>query len=175
MGKLPASCAHNLTSSGREHADLMPWHVGGFERGLLHLTFSSTISLPTSQSSSYPLHSSASCVQAREAKRAGRKNRKKSPIPKESISGRLPPITHAFAHPVPLARSIAGCFDHPSRRRTLGLHRMAGMLEAARKHAPSREILLWMTPSEAPKALQASECSELLDPMRASCWIFAQH
>ena len=32
-----------------------------------------------------------------------------------------------------------------------------------------------MTPSEAPKALQASECSELLDPMRASCWIFAQH
>ena len=39
----------------------------------------------------------------------------------------------------------------------------------------SREILLWMTPSEAPKALQASECSELLDPMRASCWISAQH
>ena len=58
---------------------------------------------------------------------------------------------------------------------TLGLHSTAVMLEAARKHAPSREILLWMTPSEAPKALQASECSELLDPMRASCWIFAQH
>ena len=38
----------------------------------------------------------------------------------------------------------------------------------------SREILLWMTPSEAPKALQASECSELLDPTGASCWIFAQ-
>ena len=35
--------------------------------------------------------------------------------------------------------------------------------------------LLWMTPSETPKALQASECSELLDPMRASCWISAQH
>ena len=32
-----------------------------------------------------------------------------------------------------------------------------------------------MTPSEAPKALQASECSELLDLMRASCWITAQH
>ena len=48
-------------------------------------------------------------------------------------------------------------------------------LEVARKLTPSREILLWMTPSEAPKALQASECSELLDPMRASCWIFAQH
>ena len=49
------------------------------------------------------------------------------------------------------------------------------MLAAARKQAASREILLWMTPSEAPKALQASECSELLDPVRASCWIFAQH
>ena len=48
-------------------------------------------------------------------------------------------------------------------------------LVAARKLTTSREILLWMTPSEAPKALQASECSELLDPMRASCWIFAQH
>ncbi len=33
----------------------------------------------------------------------------------------------------------------------------------------------WMTPSEAPKALQASECNELLDPMRANSWIFAQH
>ena len=49
------------------------------------------------------------------------------------------------------------------------------VLAAARKQAASREILLWMTPSEAPKALQASECSELLDPMRASCWISAQH
>ena len=51
-------------------------------------------------------------------------------------------------------------------------HRL--MLEEARKLTSSREILLWMTPSEAPKALQASECSELLDPTRASCWIFAQ-
>ena len=49
------------------------------------------------------------------------------------------------------------------------------LLAAARRLATSREILLWMTPSEAPKALQASECSELLDPMRASCWISAQH
>ena len=49
------------------------------------------------------------------------------------------------------------------------------MLVAALEQTTSREILLWMTPSEAPKALQASECSELLDPMRASCWIFAQH
>ena len=51
----------------------------------------------------------------------------------------------------------------------------AAVLVNAQKHITSREILLWMTPSEAPKALQASECSELLDPMRASCWIFAQH
>ena len=49
------------------------------------------------------------------------------------------------------------------------------LLEEARKLTSSKEILPWMTPSEAPKALQASECSELLDPMRASCWIFAQH
>ena len=31
----------------------------------------------------------------------------------------------------------------------------------------AREIVLWTTPSEPPKALQASECSELLDPMRS--------
>ena len=49
------------------------------------------------------------------------------------------------------------------------------LLAVARKQTTSKEILLWMTPSEAPKALQASECSELLDPMRASCWISAQH
>ena len=49
------------------------------------------------------------------------------------------------------------------------------LLAVARKLTASREILLWMTPSEAPKALQASDCSELLDPMRASCWISAQH
>ena len=49
------------------------------------------------------------------------------------------------------------------------------LLAAARKLTASREMLLWMTPSEAPKALQASECSELLDPMRASCGILAQH
>ena len=49
------------------------------------------------------------------------------------------------------------------------------LLAAARKQAASREILLWKTPSEAPKASQASECRELLDPMGASCWISAQH
>ena len=49
------------------------------------------------------------------------------------------------------------------------------LLVAAQKQTTSWEILLWMTPSEAPKALQASECSELLDPTRANCWISAQH
>ena len=44
----------------------------------------------------------------------------------------------------------------------------------AREQSTSKEILLWMTPSEAPMALQASECSELLDHTRASCWIVAQ-
>ena len=48
-------------------------------------------------------------------------------------------------------------------------------LAAARELATSWEILPRTTPSEAPKAQQASERSELLDPMRASCWIFAQH
>ena len=48
-------------------------------------------------------------------------------------------------------------------------------LVVARKHTIAREILLWMTPSEAPKALQASVCSELLDRTGASCWISAQH
>ena len=41
-------------------------------------------------------------------------------------------------------------------------------IEEALELTSSREILLWMSPSEAAKALRASECSELLDPMRAS-------
>ena len=48
------------------------------------------------------------------------------------------------------------------------------MLAVAHELTALKEILLWMTPSDAPKALQASECSELLDPTGASCWIFAQ-
>ena len=48
------------------------------------------------------------------------------------------------------------------------------MLAVARKLITSREILQWMAPLEAPKALQASGCTELLDPMRASCGISAQ-
>ena len=48
-------------------------------------------------------------------------------------------------------------------------------LATARTQIAAREIVLWTTPSEPPKALQASECSELLDPMRASCLILAQH
>ena len=48
-------------------------------------------------------------------------------------------------------------------------------MATARTQVAAREIVLWTTPSEPPKALQASECSELLDPMRASCLILAQH
>ena len=54
-------------------------------------------------------------------------------------------------------------------------HSFCQQLATARKLIASQEILLWMTPLETPKALQASECSELLDRMRASCWISAQH
>ena len=61
-----------------------------------------------------------------------------------------------------------------TKKRKVTEHDLLVLVEA-RKLTTSREILLWMTPSEAPKALQASECSELLDPMRASCWISAQH
>jgi len=35
-------------------------------------------------------------------------------------------------------------------------------LATARKLVASQEILPWMTPWETPKALQASDCSELL-------------
>ena len=48
------------------------------------------------------------------------------------------------------------------------------LLAIARTQSPLPEILLWTTPSEPPRALQASECSELLDPTRASCLILAQ-
>ena len=57
----------------------------------------------------------------------------------------------------------------------LALCRLFCRLVVAQEQTTSREILLWMTPSEAPKALQASECSELLDPTRANCWISAHH
>ena len=38
-----------------------------------------------------------------------------------------------------------------------------------------KEIALWMTPMEAPKALQTSRCSELLSHTRANLLIFAHH
>ena len=80
----------------------------------------------------------------------------------------------------------ASCFPGPPPRSAVAAQRAAiacalatggdrRRLAAAREQAAFREILLWMTPSEAPKALQASECSELLDPMKASCWISALH
>ena len=71
--------------------------------------------------------------------------------------------------------SCRGSLGMLGGRFALLLMSRAFMLVVARKLTTTREILLWMTPSEAPKALQASECSELLDPMRASCWISAQH
>ena len=76
------------------------------------------------------------------------------------------------------------CAADPHREAGNNKHMKAGnqavinkhvLLVVAHKLTTSREMLLWMTPSEAPKALQASECSELRDPKRASCWIFAQH
>jgi hypothetical protein len=48
------------------------------------------------------------------------------------------------------------------------------VLAVARKPTASQEKLQLMTPSEAPKAQQASKCSELLDLMRANCWFPAQ-
>ena len=42
------------------------------------------------------------------------------------------------------------------------------------RELPQTEILLWTTPEGPPRALQASECNELLDPTRASCLILAQ-
>ena len=47
------------------------------------------------------------------------------------------------------------------------LYSTACMLEGPRKHVFSRKMGI--------KVLQASECNELLDPVRARCWIFAQH
>ena len=81
---------------------------------------------------------------------------------------------------LPCAGSLAAgvCVKRAPRRARECVTRVMcvrALLVDARKQSTSREILLWMTPSEAPKALQASECSELLDPMRASCWISAQH
>ena len=102
--------------------------------------------------------------------------------------GQGPLIWHPYAYPIRFilkhaAASSCGFNGLLSASMHSRLGRMlpqtllmtAALSEEARKLTSSREILLWMTPSEAPKALQASECSELLDPMRASCWIFAQH
>ena len=42
------------------------------------------------------------------------------------------------------------------------------------REKPWTEIMLWATPKGPPRALQASECRELLNPTRASCLILAQ-
>ena len=46
--------------------------------------------------------------------------------------------------------------------------------EKEEEGAGARETLPRVPPSEAPEALQASECSDLPDPLEASCWISAQ-
>ncbi len=53
-------------------------------------------------------------------------------------------------------------------------HAEPPIMTPAREHGADAEILLWMTPSESPRALQTSECNELLDPTRASWLILAQ-
>ena len=42
------------------------------------------------------------------------------------------------------------------------------------REMPWTEIMLWATPEVHPRALQTSECRELLNPTRASCLILAQ-
>ena len=41
------------------------------------------------------------------------------------------------------------------------------------REKPWTEIMLWATPKGPPRALQTSECHELLDPTKASCLILA--
>ena len=94
------------------------------------------------------------------------------PLPSTyTLRRRLPPKNTNQTHPmlIPPGKPTPKPTPEPNK------NFQEVLLVVARKLTTSREILLWMTPSEAPKALQASECSELLDPMRASCWIFAQH
>ena len=49
------------------------------------------------------------------------------------------------------------------------------MLAEARKLTAPEEILLWLAPSDAPKALQAPERRELPDPTGTSRRILAHH
>ena len=82
-------------------------------------------------------------------------------------------------HPERRATIYASCRVQATHKWFQGVvaeccRRKRPLLATARKRVASGEILLWMTPSEAPKALQASECSELLDPAGASFGIFAQ-
>jgi len=96
------------------------------------------------------------------------------PYVSKAPSPRLGLVYHGMP-PLVGVDSCRGSLRTLGGRFALLLMSRAILLVVARKLTTTREILLWMTPSEAPKALQASECSELLDPMRASCWISAQH
>ena len=90
-------------------------------------------------------------------------------------TGRLRPPRSCMVERATRVRKRASCRANPTAFGKPPRFELKTLLVVARKLTTSREMLLWMTPSEAPKALQASECSELLDPMRASCWISAQH
>ena len=64
--------------------------------------------------------------------------------------------------------------QRPSRENVPAVLAVAQELTASELTA-LEEILLWKASSEAPKALQASECSELFDPVRSSFGISALH
>ena len=78
-------------------------------------------------------------------------------------------------HPLQQLGATGMKSDRRQQRGTTVRSGHVSMLDVAHKHTSTKEILLWKIPSEPPTALQASECSELRDPMRASCQIPAQH
>ena len=76
------------------------------------------------------------------------------------------------AEKVCVAQNFQNLFQTKKRKMYLGLVlllkspskpmiKQTMWLAVARKQTTSKEILLWMTPSEAPKALQTSECSDI--------------
>ena len=101
---------------------------------------------------------------------------------KQSINQAIPPTKqpinehnpseHTFIRWCPFLASIPKCEHARTHVAEADMYNIdMSVLAAACKQATSKEILLWMTPTEAPKALQASECRELLDPLRASCCV----
>ena len=72
----------------------------------------------------------------------------------------------------------AGSGDEPSRHEVSG---EAGCRSGAGEAKPKQEVDFWAVEPDMSNAsavdccLHPSECSELLDPMRASCWISLTH